>query len=70
MGRSKASTCLMISLLRLKLAAAGRAGDALVPLSPGTATSRYMQKEDLPRGPTRKLLTTNMWGTDFETPYQ
>lgn len=60
----------MISLLRLKLAAAGRAGDALVPLSPGTATSRYMQKEELPRGPTRKLLTTNMWGTDFETPYQ
>lgn len=47
MGRSKASTCPIISLLRLKLAAAGRAGDApaLVPLSPtvGTAMWRHVQ---------------------------
>lgn len=47
MGRSKASTCPMISLLRLKLAAAGRAGDALVPLSPavGTARWRHVQRK-------------------------
>lgn len=54
----------MISLLRLKLAAAGRAGDALEPLSPavGTAMSRHVQwKKSCLRG-----LSGSCWLPTYE----